>query len=64
MLIKVEPVSDSARKVFKEVMGCDNNASLEMARDGEVMFVSQNGQYQTWSALDGQDWKITLPSRL
>jgi len=63
VIINVEPVSENAQKVFKEIMESNSTASLEMARDGAVFFVSQNRLYETWSALDGPDWKVNLPSR-
>lgn len=63
VIITVEPVSENAQKVFKEIMESNNTASLEMAKDGAVLFRSQNRLYETWSALDGPDWKVSLPSR-
>ena len=62
MVIEVQPKSEKAHKVFKDVMGNNPKASLDMVKDDFVFFSTHTGNYQTWSALDGDDWQVILPS--
>jgi hypothetical protein len=59
--VQVIPKSDNARAIFNDLMAKSDQAYVEQAKDGEILFSSINKQYSTWTPLDGEDWKVILP---
>lgn len=62
MQVTAQPVSDSAKALFSTLMENDQRVDIERAKDGEVFIVSHNGKYSTWTPLEGDDWRVFLPS--
>ncbi len=62
MQVQVVPVSDNAKDIFNGLMEKNDKVDLEQAKDGWVLIASRNRQYSVWTPLDGDDWKVVLPS--
>ena len=62
MQVQVIPVSDNAKTILYSLMEKNDQVDLEQAKDGEVLIASKNRQYSVWTPLNGQDWKVILPS--